>query len=178
MSPDDVIAFWQEAGPDGWFKKDEEFDALIRARFLPHYEAATRGGLDRWASNADGALALLILLDQFPRNMFRGKARAFAADEQARAIAASALAAGFDRRCEPRLRRFFYLPFMHSERLDDQDRCLRLCEIVGDGDLLKHALEHRAIIARFRRFPHRNAILGRESSEEERVFLDAGGFAG
>ncbi|HUZ67889.1 MAG TPA: DUF924 family protein [Beijerinckiaceae bacterium] len=178
MSPDDVLTFWRDAGPDRWFSKDETFDATIRARFLPYYEAAARGGLDRWTSQPDGALALLILLDQFPRNIFRGQKRAFAADSLARAVAATALASGYDRRCETVLRQFFYLPFMHSERLDDQDRCLRLYENMGDEALLKYAREHRSIIARFGRFPHRNALLGRQSSAEEQAFLDSGGFGG
>jgi len=178
LNPEEVLDFWRQAGPERWFVKDEAFDAQIRSRFASFYEAAVRGGLDRWAAQAQGALALVIVLDQFPRNMFRGQARAWAADDRARAVAAAALAAGHDRRCEARLRQFFYLPFMHSERLADQDRCVRLYEALGDEAQLAYAREHHAIIARFGRFPHRNAVLGRTSSGEEEAFLASGGFSG
>ena len=126
----------------------------------------------------EGALALLILLDQFPRNMFRGAARAFATDPLARAIAAGALLKGFDAQVPPEMRGFFYLPFMHSEDLADQERCVALYQAAGDADGLKWAQEHADIIRRFGRFPHRNAVLGRASTPEEQAFLDSGGFAG
>ena len=127
---------------------------------------------------AEGALALLILLDQFSRNMFRDSARAFATDYLARAIADRALARGFDQETDTTMRPFFYLPFMHSELLADQDRCLRLYEAFGDPEQLKFAVTHRDIIAKFGRFPHRNRVLGRETTPAEREFLDGGGFAG
>jgi len=173
----DVLSFWREAGPKRWFRKDEAFDADFRSRFLHCHEAAVRGDLDAWAADAQGALALLILLDQFPRNAFRGSARMFESDAKARPIAQAAVAAGFDAAVEADLRNFFYLPFMHSENLADQDRAVELTQALGD-DPLRYAILHRDIIARFGRFPHRNAVLGRATTPEEQRFLDDGGFAG
>lgn len=172
-----VTAFWRAAGPSRWFRKDEAFDAEFRSRFLAAHEAAARGELDHWADSADGALALLILLDQFPRNSFRGTARMFATDGQARQLARAALAAGWDRQVGEDLRNFFYLPFMHSEALADQDLALTLTAALGEN-ALHHARVHRDIIVRFGRFPHRNPLLGRSSTAEEQRFLDEGGFAG
>ena len=122
----DVVSFWQKAGPDRWFKKDPAFDDEIRERFLATYEAAAAGQFSGWEQSAEGALALLILLDQFPRNMFRGDARAFATDPLARAIAAGAIVRGFDSQVPKELRSFFYLPFEHSEDLADQERGIAL----------------------------------------------------
>jgi uncharacterized protein (DUF924 family) len=177
-TPQDVLAFWQEAGPDRWYKKDESFDAAIRARFLAAYEAAARGDLSHWEARADGALALLLVLDQFPRNMFRGQAKSFAADPLARAVADRAIARGFDRQHPMPYRTFFYLPFEHSESLADQERCLALARTTGDAEIVKWAEIHADIIRRFGRFPHRNAVLGRTTTPQEQAFLDAGGFAG
>ena len=176
-SPADVVAFWRAAGPDRWFKKDAAFDDEIRRRFLALHEAAAAGKLTAWEASAEGALALLILLDQFPRNMFRGQARAFAGDPLARAIASRAILNGFDG-AFPDMRGFFYLPFEHSEDLADQERGLTLYKAAGDADGLKWAEIHADIIRRFGRFPHRNAVLGRVSTPEERKFLDDGGFSG
>jgi uncharacterized protein (DUF924 family) len=176
-SPADVVTFWREAGPKRWFRKDESFDADFRSRFLHCHEAAVRGELDSWAGDAESALALLILLDQFPRNAFRGTARMFESDAKARDIAVGAIAAGYDNAIEPDLRNFLYLPFMHSENLADQDRAVALTRRLGD-DPLRYALLHRDIVARFGRFPHRNAVLGRATTPEEQRFLDDGGFAG
>ena len=173
----DVVAFWREAVPDRWFEKDDGFDAEIRDRFLETHEAAAEGKLSAWEGNAEGALALLILLDQFPRNMFRGQARAFATDPLARAIAAGSLVRGFDAQVAPEMRGFFYLPFMHSEDLADQERAVALYTAAGD-DNLKWAIRHADIIRRFGRFPHRNAVLGRATTAEEQAFLDDGGFSG
>ncbi|MGN6571521.1 MAG: DUF924 family protein [Pseudolabrys sp.] len=173
-----VVAFWTEAGPDCWFNKDDAFDADIRRRFLATHEAAAAGKLAAWEQNAEGALALMILLDQFPRNMFRGSARAFATDPQARAITAAALLRGFDGQVPANMRAFFYLPFEHSEDIADQDRGVALYTAAGDTDGLKWAKIHHDIIARFGRFPHRNAVLGRATTAEEQAFLDGGGFAG
>ena len=178
VSPSDVIAFWREAGPDRWFEKDTAFDEQIRARFLALHEAAAAGALSAWETSADGALALLLLLDQFPRNMFRGQARMFATDRLARAIAAGALVRGFDAQAAPDMRAFFYLPFEHSEDIADQERALMLYRAAGDADSLKWAELHADIIRRFGRFPHRNAVLGRVTTPEEQAFLDEGGFAG
>jgi uncharacterized protein (DUF924 family) len=176
--PEDAVAFWLDAGPDKWFSKDPALDAEIRARFLKTYEAATAGRLETWESSPDGALALLIVLDQFPRNMFRGDARTFAADPQARQIADRALERGFDQVVDPRGRQFFYLPFMHSETLDDLERCVALYRAAGDDYGLKFAQEHADIVLRFGRFPHRNVPLGRKTTAEEQAYLDAGGFKG
>ena len=176
--PQHILAFWQAAGPDKWFKKDEGFDADIRARFLATYEAAAAGELADWEATAEGALALVIVLDQFPRNMFRGQARAFAADPGARAVADRALARGFGREVPDAMRRFFYLPFEHSESLADQEHCVALHRAHGCADGLKWAELHADIIRRFGRFPHRNAVLGRATTAEEQAFLDGGGFKG
>ena len=176
-TPADVLAFWRDAGPTRWFRKDAAFDEQFRDRFLGAHEAAAGGQLDPWTAMVDGALALLILLDQFPRNAFRGTPRMFATDARARAIAAHAVDAGFDTQVDADLRNFVYLPFMHSEQLPDQDRAVELTRALGD-EPLRHALLHRDIIARFGRFPHRNAVLGRATTPQEQRFLDDGGFAG
>jgi uncharacterized protein (DUF924 family) len=173
----DIVAFWRAVGPDRWFEKDAALDEEIRRRFLDRHEAAAAGKLTAWEHTAEGALALLILLDQFPRNMFRGQARAFATDPLARAIASRAILNGFDGAI-PAMRTFFYLPFEHSEDLADQERGVALFKAVGDADGLKWAALHADIIRRFGRFPHRNAVLGRVSTPEEQAFLDSGGFAG
>lgn len=174
----EVVAFWRDAGPDRWFRKDAAFDDDIRRRFLALHEAAAAGKLSRWEASAEGALALLILLDQFPRNMFRGQARAFASDPLARAIAAGALVRGFDAQAPDGMRGFFYLPFEHSEDLADQERCVSFYKASGDADGLKWAELHADIIRCFGRFPHRNKALGRVTTPEEQAFLDGGGFAG
>ena len=177
VMPADIVAFWREVGPDRWFEKDAALDDEIRRRFLTAHEAAAAGKLTAWEQTAEGALALLILLDQFPRNMFRGEARAFATDALARVIASRAILNGFDG-AFPDMRGFFYLPFQHSEDLKDQERGVALYKASGDADGLKWAEPHADIIRRFGRFPHRNAILGRVSTAEEQAFLDGGGFAG
>jgi uncharacterized protein (DUF924 family) len=178
----EVLEFWINAGSKKWFTKDEAFDGNIRERFESLHFSASRGELLDWAQTARGALALLILLDQFPRNMWRGSAHAFATDPLARSVTEAAIASGFDRQVEPALRPFFYLPFEHSERIEDQERAVTLCQALhdeaGDESTLKWALLHRDIIARFGRFPHRNAPLGRQSTPEEQAYLDEGGFAG
>ncbi|HEY8002843.1 MAG TPA: DUF924 family protein [Phenylobacterium sp.] len=176
--PQDVIGFWRQAGPEKWFKKLIAFDEAVRLKFEPTHHRAARGEYDGWIGDAQGALALMILLDQFPRNLYRGSAHAFATDPKARAFARAAVDAGFDREVEPALRNFFYLPFEHSESLADQDFCLALCTEAGDADNLKWAALHRDIIVRFGRFPHRNQALGRRTTPEEQEFLDEGGFSG
>jgi uncharacterized protein (DUF924 family) len=176
--PQDVIAFWRAAGPDKWFTKDDAFDAACRTLFLPAHHAAAAGELTAWEDSPEGALALLVLLDQMPRNMFRGSRRAYATDEQALAVADRAIACGYDQLFQPPERGFFYLPFMHSEHLADQERCVALYRAAGDDYGLKYAEDHADIIRRFGRFPHRNALLSRVTTDEERAFLDAGGFAG
>ncbi|MGO4403946.1 DUF924 family protein [Bosea sp. RAF48] len=177
-SAPEILAFWREAGPEKWFAKDEAFDAEITRRFLPIHEAAAAGKLDAWEETPEGVYALLILLDQFPRNMFRGSPRAFATDAQALAVAERAIARGFDDAYEAPERRFFYMPFMHSEELADQERCIALCAAAEDPEGVKYAEVHRNIIRDFGRFPHRNEVLERDTTAEEKRFLMEGGFAG
>ena len=177
VQPEDVLGFWREAGPGRWFAKDDVFDREFRERFLAAHEAAVRGELDDWAAQTNGALALLILLDQYPRNAFRGSARMFDSDPKARAVASQAVEAGLDRNMDADLRQFFYLPFQHSEQLADQDRGVELARTLG-GEPLRFAILHRDIIEKFGRFPHRNALLGRTPTPEEQRFLDDGGFPG
>ena len=177
VSPADVLTFWREAGPDKWFTKDLAFDAEIREKFLGTYEAAVAGRLSEWEATAEGALALVIVLDQLSRNMFRGDARTYAADPAARAAAHRSLKRGYDQDVPAGERGFFFLPFMHSEDLADQERCVALYREAGDPDL-KYALEHHDIVRRFGRFPHRNVMLGRITTPEEQAFLDGGGFKG
>jgi uncharacterized protein (DUF924 family) len=177
-SAEDVLTFWRPAGPERWFEPDEAFDAAIRERFTATYKDAAAGLLSAWENSPEGALALVIVLDQFPRNMFRHSARSFAADPMAREITRRAIAKGFDQRIAMPERSFFYLPFEHSEEIADQERAVALVGATGDADLLKWAELHADIIRRFGRFPHRNAILGRTTTPEEQAFLDAGGFGG
>lgn len=174
----EIVSFWRNAGRDRWFEKNDDFDLTIKSKFLATHMAAVLGKLRAWEDSAEGALALVIVLDQFSRNMFRGTAQAFAADALAREVADRAIAQGFDQATEQALRPFFYLPFMHSELLTDQDRCVRLYEALGDPEQSKYATTHRDIIAKFGRFPHRNRALGRVSTLDEQEFLDGGGFAG
>ena len=172
-----VVRFWREAGPDRWFAKDPAFDTRFRERFAAEHAAAARGELASWMETADGALGLIILLDQYPRNAFRGTPRMYDTDALARKAAAKALAAGYDQRLPVELRKFFVLPFAHSEELADQERAVALARHIGPEDLA-HAEHHRDIVRRFGRFPHRNAILGRESTPEERQYLESGGYQG
>lgn len=173
----EVVRFWREAGADAWFEKNEVFDADFRSRFLDlHYRAARRE-CDAWLEDAQGSLALMILLDQFPRNCFRGTAHMFATDPLARTLARTAIARGHDRALDEAVRVFLYLPFEHSELLEDQDYCVAQCTAHA-VEYLPYAQQHRDIIARFGRFPHRNPMLGRATTGEEQAFLDGGGFAG
>ncbi|MFE0014511.1 DUF924 family protein [Mesorhizobium sp. NPDC059054] len=172
-----ITAFWRKAGADAWFLKNEAFDTELRNRFLDLHYAAARRELDDWIDHAESALALMILLDQFPRNCFRGTAHMFATDPLARHFAAKAVTAGHDMTVDVDVRVFFYLPFEHSENLKDQQRSVELTE-ANAPDYLKYAIEHRDIIERFGRFPHRNPPLGRETTAQEKAFLDDGGFSG
>jgi uncharacterized protein (DUF924 family) len=180
--PADVVDFWREAGAARWFEKDAAFDEAIRLKFEAAHHAAARGEHDDWIETADGALALVLLLDQFPRNLYRGSAHQFATDALARRIAGEAIERGHDRAFDDYLRSFFYLPYAHSEDMADQDRGVELCQAQADAandpELVKWALIHRFIVDRFGRFPHRNRCLGRATTPEEQQFLDAGGFAG
>ncbi|MFO0608010.1 MAG: DUF924 family protein [Polyangiales bacterium] len=176
-TPADIVRFWREAGPRAWFAKDDAFDARCRAFEAAHHAAARRE-LDAWEATPEGALALCLLLDQFPRNLYRASGHAFATDPLARAIADRAIAAGHDRAFDVDLRAFFYLPFEHAEDAALQARSVALFEATGNAEYVRFAALHRDLIARFGRFPHRNRALGRTSTPEEEAFLAGGGFAG
>lgn len=186
-TPNQVLEFWFPADQDRanalWWGKDAQLDDEVRARFGPALRAAKAGELDAWASSARGRLALIIVLDQFSRNIHRGDPETYAADDRARALTHEGLALGHDRELEPLQRVFFYLPLEHSESLADQERCVELFRALAaepelDEDqrelfanYLDYAVRHRDIVARFGRFPHRNEILGRTSTPEEQAFL-------
>jgi uncharacterized protein (DUF924 family) len=178
ITPVGILAFWREAGRERWYKHSDAFDAEVRRRFLALWQKAAAGELASWEASDDGALALVIVLDQFPRNMFRGTPEAFASDALARDVARRAIERGADARVAPILLEFLYMPFMHSEHLPDQLHCIALFQGTDNTENLKYAREHADIIQRFGRFPHRNRLLGRGSTEEEQAFLDSGGFAG
>ncbi len=170
-----LLAFWREAGMGKWFRGGAAFDEECRARWQDAHFAAARRECDDWMADADGALALVLLLDQIPRNIFRGSGHAFATDLLALHLATRAVDAGFDTQVDPALRFFFYLPFEHSETMPDQQRAVDLFTALGDAGLLGYAVAHRDVIARFGRFPHRNAALGRVNTPDEQAWLAAGG---
>ena len=176
--PKEILDFWTEAGPAKWWKKNPDFDAEIAKRFQKTHERACAGELDDWAETADGALALIIVLDQFSRNLHRNSPQAFAQDGKTASIARAQIASGGDKTMAREIHQFCYLPLMHSENLDDQDLCLQQMQKMGEKNSIRSAIEHRDIVARFSRFPHRNAVLGRSTTAEEQSFLDAGGFSG
>jgi len=175
--PAAVVLFWREAGPTRWFTQDVNFDRALAARFHAAHLLAAERKLDHWNQHAQGSLALQILLDQLPRNLYRGNAHAWATDSLARHFALEAIAAGLDQSIDAVLRPFCFMALMHSEDIELQRRSVKLFEGLG-GPSLQHALEHCSIIERFGRFPHRNGALGRISTPAERAFLSAGGFAG
>lgn len=179
--PRTVLDFWlDEVGPKGWYGGGEALDAKIRDRFLALWEKGRSGGLENLQTSPEGMLAYIILLDQFPRNMFRDDARAFATDHLARQVAEKAIHHRWDLRVPEPERQFFYLPLMHSENRTDQDRCVRLILTrlpeTGAENLL-HARAHRAVIRMFGRFPYRNAVLGRRNTRAEAAYLEDGGYA-
>ena len=172
----EVIDFWfSERARERWFAPSPEFDQTVRKRFAELFARAATGELRDWANSAEGSLALCILLDQFPRNMFRGDARAFGTDDKALRVAEHALAQGYDHGLEPEQKQFLYLPFMHSETLSNQLRALALFEQAKLPTGRRYAEEHVQIIRRFGRFPHRNELLGRISTEDEIRYLKEGG---
>lgn len=175
----EIIDFWEEVGPKGWYNSTPELDATIRQRFLPEWEAANAGGLCEWLGAPQGALAYLLVTDQFGRNMFRQDSRAFATDARGRKAATTAIHHRMDLKLPEPIRQFFYLPFMHGETTFDQDRCIRLmiARLPETGaDNLRHARAHREIIRRFGRFPYRNAVLGRKNTPAEEAFLADEGY--
>jgi uncharacterized protein (DUF924 family) len=178
MEPRILLDFWRNAGAEKWFARDAAFDAAFDDQFRDAHFAAARRELESWMDNAEGALALTLLLDQFPRNCFRGSAHSYVTDGLARSYARRAIDAGFDLRVDAALRMFFYLPFEHSEAMADQEYAVELFGRIGDEELMKYATLHRDLIARFGRFPHRNKALGRESTQEELNYLASGGFSG
>lgn len=180
VAPEEVLSFWlDEVGPTGWYEGSEALDATIRERFMAAWEKAQAGSYSLWLTYPSGTLAYIILMDQFPRNMFRGQGRAFATDRPALVAAKAAIHRKWDLRIDEPARQFFYLPLMHSENLCDQERCVRLiCERMpenGDSNLL-HARAHREVIRMFGRFPYRNAALARPSTDPERDYVEQGGY--
>ncbi|MEO0617892.1 MAG: DUF924 family protein [Pseudomonadota bacterium] len=173
-----VVRFWKDAGPKKWFAKSDAFDQEITARFLATIQAARRGACTAWEQTAEGALGLIIVLDQFPRNVFRDTAEMFASDAEALAVAIRAIDTGHDAAVDADLRPFIYMPFMHAEDMEMQNRCVALFEAHGVAENLRFAHIHADAIRRFGRFPHRNAILGRASTPEEIAYLEDGGFSG
>ncbi len=178
VEPQTVTDFWAAAGAKKWWQKDDAFDAEIRARFSDTLQAAQSGHLDHWQDTPDSTLALILVLDQFTRNLNRNSPDAYANDPKALATAKAAIQRGDDRHMRDDLRVFTYLPLMHSENIEDQRRCLAHMEATGLEGNIKAAREHLDIIERFGRFPHRNAVLGRKTTPEEQAFLDEGGFKG
>lgn len=176
-----VNKFWfEDLDPKSWYISTGALDEKIRAKFEDTWRAARAGQLDSWMLKPESALALLLVLDQFPRNMFRGNDRAFSSDEKALVIAKKAITLGHDLRVDEHARQFFYMPLMHSECIVDQDRCVRLILTrmpVKGENTLKHARAHRNVIRRFGRFPYRNDALGRICTTSERRYLDEGGYA-
>jgi uncharacterized protein (DUF924 family) len=170
----EILDFWfSDEVRKLWFNSTPEFDASLRERFLPLWQQASRGELDHWQENAVGCLALVILLDQFPLNMFRADAQSFATEAQSREVAQLAIDQGLDEGLEVKQRAFLYMPFMHSESLADQQRALELFDQPGLDDNLRFARHHHEIIEKFGRFPHRNEALGRDSSAAEIVYLNS-----
>lgn len=179
LDPDalELVQFWRDAGPAKWFAKDAAFDAAFSTRFRDAHFAAARQALAHWMGHPESALALVLLLDQYPRNAFRGTGHMFATDGLALFQARQAIDLGYLDRVAPELRNFLCLPFMHSEVLSVQLESLVLYRAHAP-DSMSWAIEHHAIIERFGRFPHRNAALGRQTTPAEQAFLDEGGFAG
>ena len=180
IGPEDVLSFWlDEVGPKGWYEADPKLDAKITAKFKAAWESAMVGRFSFWLTYPSGSLAYIILTDQFPRNMFRGTAKAFSSDRVALAAAKAAVDKGWDLKIDEPARQFFYLPMMHSENLCDQDRCVRLMHErmpeTGESNLL-HARAHRQVIRIFGRFPFRNDALSRSSTAHETDYVSSGGY--
>lgn len=180
MNPEDVLSFWlDEVGPKGWYSSSDTLDDTIRQKFLSTWEAACDGSLGLWLTYPSGMLAYIILMDQFPRNMFRGQGKAFDSDRKALCAAKTAISKNWDMKIDEPARQFFYLPLMHSENLCDQERCIRLMKErmpeEGASNLL-HARAHREVIRQFGRFPYRNTALQRNMTRSESAYVSAGGY--
>lgn len=170
--PSDVNRYWfEELEPRDWFVKSDAVDATIAERFMQVHLSLSRDVPDLWRDDADAVLALVIVLDQFPRNLFRGSPHAFATDGLALREASRAVSSGLDRQVPPDRRLFFYMPFEHSENIEDQDHCVELVRSLDNPQFLDYAEQHRDVILKFGRFPHRNAVLGRRSTPEEETYL-------
>ncbi|PIL20396.1 hypothetical protein P775_09660 [Puniceibacterium antarcticum] len=180
MTPEQILEFWlDEVGESGWYKSDPELDATVRSRFDETWRSAMEGRYGFWLTYPAGALAYLVLLDQFPRNMFRGSGESFASDSVALAVAKQSISRGWDLKIDEPARQFFYLPLMHSENLSDQDRCIRLMHERmpnAGGDNLLHARAHREVIRQFGRFPTRNEALSRGLTRNEQAYVASGGY--
>jgi uncharacterized protein (DUF924 family) len=178
MTPQQVTDFWEQAGEARWFTKDAAFDGALKVRFGSALAEARAGTFDHWGETPEGALGLVILLDQVSRNVHRGSPLAFAADQRALRLANQWIGRGFHQKLTPPRARWLIMPFEHAEDLDAQRRGVALFQTMGLGDMAYWAQVHLDIIAKFGRFPHRNAVLGRTSTPEELAFLKAGGFSG
>ena len=171
--PQEIIDFWyKESQPQDWFVKNTEFDKQIHDRFLPVYNQAIKGELYTWRITPQGRLAEIIVLDQFARNLFRNNPQAFAYDTMALALAQEAIQAGDDKKLEQNQRWFLYMPFMHSESKAIHEQSIKLFTELGQQQTLQHAIDHKKIIDQFGRYPHRNKVLGRNSTPEEVKFLN------
>ncbi|MFD0914962.1 DUF924 family protein [Pseudahrensia aquimaris] len=177
-APKDILDFWEQAGPKTWWTKNDIFDAEIKERFSETHKAASDGLLDHWDAEPKSALALILLLDQFTRNLNRNSPLAFSQDAKGLTLAKRMIERGDDEKLDFPLRQFAYLPLMHSEILADQNQCVAICQKLDLPKNLEAAVEHREIIEQFGRFPHRNSVLGRKTTPEEQAFLDNGGFRG
>lgn len=175
---EDILSFWENVGPKGWYAISDSLDEEIRQKYLSLWQETYDGGHKDWQTSAEGALAQIILLDQFPRNMFRGDANSFATDKQALCLAKKSIRRNFDQEIDGPMRQFFYMPFMHSESPVDQDTAVRafINRMPGTNNLL-HAQAHRAVIRDFGRFPYRNEALDRENTPAEVEYLKAGGYS-
>jgi len=174
----EVLDFWKAAGAEKWFTKDDEFDSEMKQKFLSMHADAHSGKLDSWAENPDACLALIIVLDQFSRNMFRDDPKAFASDPKALSLSKTAIASGFAEKVDQELRFFLFMPLMHSESLDDQKESLALQLTTKSEGSIRAARQHLEIIEKYGRFPHRNKVLGRQTTPQEEAYLDQGGFKG
>ena len=179
LTPSDILQFWFSLDEKVYWRVDEDFDRQLAADYGRVLEQAKSGAMDNWCGDEAGTMALVIILDQFSRNIHRGTPEMFASDEHARTVSSYAINAGItDYYEESRHRRWLFMPFMHSESLADQKYCVAMCQKYELDETLPHAIEHMEIIKRFGRFPHRNKILSRQTTSDEQAFLDSGGFAG